>query len=341
MFTVCAGVSLTKCLTHPIAELADAADTMAQGDMDADIADTSQDELGELAASTRNLGDQGKAVVKDISYLLGEIAKGNLQAESRAEHSDTGEYRAILSAMQSIGRHLSSALSEINVASGQVSAGADQVAAAAQSLSQGTAENAARANTISQDTGAEVMKGNQCMQELMRAMNEITETSNEINKVIQAIEDIAFQTNLLALNAAVEAAHAGSAGKGFAVVADEVHNLAGKSAEATKNTTELIQNAIAAAEKGRGIAEETASALETVVHKAGTSLDKIQMITEASKQQANAAGQVTAGIVQISSVVQTNSATAQESTAASEEISSQAQTLRNLVASFRLRESSR
>lgn len=361
-FTVLIGIYLTKCLTRPVFELAYAAKVMAQGSMDAEITYAAQDELGELAECMRDLEDKVKVVIQDISHLLGEMASGNFQEESKAESSYIGEYREILSAMKNIGRRLSSTLSEINIASGQVSVGADQVSSAAQSLSRGTAEqassveqlsatiadiarnikenadNAVQASTIAQNVGSDVVESNKYMQELMQAMNEITDTSNEINKIIKTIEDIAFQTNILALNAAVEAARAGSAGKGFAVVADEVRNLAGKSAEAAKNTTMLIENAISAIEKGQGIAVEAASSLEIVVQKAGSIIDKIQLIAKASERQADAAEQVTTGIEQISSVVQTNSATAQESAAASEELSSQAQMLKNLVGSFRLRE---
>ena len=177
------------------------------------------------------------------------------------------------------------------------------------------------------------------MDELMKAMNVIDNKSKEISKVIKTIEDIAFQTNILALNAAVEAARAGSAGKGFAVVADEVRNLATKSQEASKSTGALIEETVKAVADGTRLSGETDQALREVVTSAQKVLDAVTLISTATEEETNSLAQVTTGIDQISSVVQTNSATAEQSAAASEELSGQANLLKEMVSRFTLSQS--
>ena len=189
----------------------------------------------------------------------------------------------------------------------------------------------------SRTTSEQAQVCNVQMEEMMAAMAEITEKSNQISNIVKTIEDIAFQTNILALNAAVEAARAGAAGKGFAVVADEVRNLANKSAEASKDTSVLIVGTVEAVEKGTQILTETAKSLVSVVGDSREAAGLAEDIAKAAAEQALAVNQISENIESISTVVTVTSSTAEESAAASEELSSQASMLSGLIDGFKLR----
>lgn len=365
LISILLGLKVTKGITVPLSEVEHAAHELSKGNLKTEITYHSRDEVGAVANGVRETTTAMRIIIGDINYLLGEMAAGNFDVYSKAAENYVGEFSGILSALRHINSSLSDTLSQINLASEQVASGSDQVASGAQALSQGSteqassveelaatineisnqvrnnAESAQQASQLAGNVGNEMEVSNKKMQDMIRAMGNISDSSSEIGKIIKTIEDIAFQTNILALNAAVEAARAGAAGKGFAVVADEVRNLASKSAEASKNTSTLIETSLKAVEGGTHIADETANALLAAVDGVKQVTKTINQISEASNEQAQSIVQVTQGIDQISSVVQTNSATAEESAAASEELSGQAQVLKNLVGRFHLKDEDR
>lgn len=336
---------------------------LVEGDLDTPMPQIkNRDETGVLARSTASLVEGLNIVIRDIDFLLNEMANQNLNV--RTEHEDVyvGSFRNILLSMRHMKEELSKAMTQVNHSSQEVAMASDHLSASAQSLSQGTTQQAssvqelaARVSEIAEqakktaggaldvrgkthEAGREVSLCNQKMQNLVEAMDKIQTSSDEIEKILKTIDDIAFQTNILALNAAVEAARAGSAGKGFAVVAEEVRNLAGKSAKAAKNTSELIGNSTEAVHIGTEIAQNTADVLIGVVNSIQTVVEAIDQIAAVSDEQSNAVEQVSEGINQISIVVQSNSANAQESAAASEELSAEAACLKQLVDQFTLAE---
>ncbi len=352
-------ILLAKSISVPLRAVAHASEQLLHGDLNINISCSNQDEIGETVTSFSEAAGILRSYISEISHNLGEMAKGNFDVKAELEYR--GEFQAIKDSIDEISNALSSTMSQINQASDQVSSGAEQVSSGAQALSQGateqassveelaatineisrhiqgTADSAKEAKEENEQANESIKLCNEQMEKLAVAMDDISNKSNEINKIIKTIEDIAFQTNILALNAAVEAARAGAAGKGFAVVADEVRNLAGKSAEAAKNTTTLIEETVNAVAEGSRLSAETKESLKDVVEKASKVLDAVVSISHASEEQAQSVTQVTVGIDQISSVVQTNSATAEESAAASEELSGQAQVLKQLMGKFKIK----
>ena len=219
----------------------------------------------------------------------------------------------------------------------------EQLSASIAEIAEKTEENANLAEQAAKLAGTIMQnaeKGSTQMEEMTIAVGAINQASQQISKVIKVIDDIAFQTNILALNAAVEAARAGQHGKGFAVVAEEVRNLAAKSAEAAKDTGELIANSIEKAEQGERITQETAASLGEIVTGIDQSNKLISDIAQASKSQSIGLGQINHGIEQVTQVVQQTSATAQESAAAAYELKDQSDALEGLIDRFQLTENS-
>ena len=361
VFSVLLAYFVTKSIVRPVIEMENAILQLSNGILETEIAYNSKDEIGDMAEHLRTSMHTLATYVHDIDDCLATMASGDFNIAASVPF--VGDFKHIEESFMEFSTKMSSVLEQINEASNEVATGSDHVSRGAQALSQGASEQASsiqilsgtitemtdqinknaklaeEANTLSQHAGQGVVSSNQKMKEMILAMEDISSKSKEIGKIIKTIDDIAFQTNILALNAAVEAARAGESGKGFAVVADEVRNLAGKSAEAAKVTTSLIEGTVKAVENGSRIADATAHSLIEIVDDSEKATAMMLEVSNASESQAAGAQQIMEGAAQISSVIQTNSSTAEESAASSEELNGQAQLLKDLVSNFKLRRS--
>ncbi len=343
----------------PIRAASATLDQLSQGNLNINMDGNFKGQHGKIKNDMNRTIRFLKQYVDEITTTLEKIGQGDLSQEITNHY--LGDFVAIKDAINDITSRLSTVMSEINEAAGQVESGSRQISDGGQQLSQGTTEqasslqelsasieevasetkrNAVNANEAS-DRVIEVrnnaQSGNDQMKKMVSSMADINESSHNISKIIKVIDDIAFQTNILALNAAVEAARAGQHGKGFAVVAEEVRTLAARSAEAAKDTTVLIEGSISKVDAGTKIADETAEGLSEILNQIEKVTELIGSIAQASNDQASEIAQINTGLDQVSQVVQTNSATAEESAAASEELSSQAEMLKEMVGAFKLK----
>lgn len=351
---------VTKKILNPVRDLERDTHKVAEGDLSTIISYHSASELGALADSMRLTIGNLKHYIDEIKYQLDEISNGNLVFAPRTEF--VGDFVAISDALRHIVESLNQTICGINRSSTSVAMNTEQLSFSIQSLADAsteeaqsmdslsstvnsvsdqvkkTAENAAHADELVCRVSGQIEECGSKMQDMVKAMREISQKSEDIGKITKAIEDISFQTNILALNAAVEAARAGIHGKGFAVVADEVRALANKSDESVKSTAELVQGSIDAVRNGEQIVNETAELLREVIEMAQEVTSAVAQITDATATQNDEIGVIMQGIGQVAGVVQQNSATTEESAAASKELSNQADVLKRLVEQFHLKD---
>lgn len=347
-------------IVRPIARVEDAAVQMAAGNFNIGIPVYSRDEIGRLADSMKKLCKNTNSVIADLGQILAEMERGNLAAKSKDADIYTGDYLKLIQSIRNFREKIIATLTDINAVSDRVSSGSVQVSASSQDVSQGTTEQAASVEELmstiaevtgkihdnsksaedamnkTQAAGEEMQRANEKIHELVVAMGEVKECSDQISEIIKTIESIAFQTNILALNAAIEASRAGVMGKGFAVVAGEVRELAVKSTEAANSTQLLIENTIHSVERGNRLVNEVASAMNMVSEASRDVLVCNTDICDSSSDIASSIELINNGVGQISNVVQANVGIARQSAVSSEELSRQADALKQLVGEFEL-----
>lgn len=353
--------ALTENILEPLEQLETVADAISHGNLEIDVTYESEDELGSLAQSFRRTSSTLKDVIGDINQLLTEFAKGNLDAKSNNIEIYSGDFNEILNKLKEVETGLSQTIYNVKESSDQVSAGADQLAESAQGLAEGATDQAAALeeltasvnevashvaeNTESTDRVHDQAKevaikadhGTAKMKELIESMKHISDTTNDIQTVIEKIESIASQTNLLSLNASIEAARAGEAGRGFAVVAEQIKELAEESASSAEETRVMLTNSLNQVEIGSSVADETSQFMAEMIEQLDAVVMEVAKIRQVSDRQAESVKQISQAIEQVNGVVQENSATSEQVSATSQELSASAEGLDEMISGFKIR----
>ncbi len=354
------GDRISKGISEPVKEIEKASRQLAEGNLNVEISYQGADELGSLAESMRAACTFMQNVIADTDYVMKEMAEGNFAVHTSNEEVYAGDFRSILGSMQQLGVKLSDAMGEIHEYSNRVALGAQHLAEGAQSLAEGAMEqtnavtdlktmiddittSSKKAVDITEQSYGQALQfqtiaetGRSEMTELLKAMEAISETSGQIEKIITEIEDIADQTNLLSLNASIEAARAGESGRGFAVVADQIGRLAAESAQSAVHTRQLIQNTMTEINNGNEITQRTSETLVQVVDGINLLAEQVKNVNAGVAEQASFITNIESGVGRIAEVIEQNAASAEESTATSEELSAQADNLEALVDKFKV-----
>ena len=354
------GKKVLETILVPLREVEAVAQELTDGNLHSTLEYHSDDEIGRLAHSMRKSIRILGSYVDDIGRAMKMFADGNFDVQPEVEWK--GDFVGILNSFMMFEKSMAEVIKGIQHVSDEVSSAAEQVAASSNDLADGATNQAAvveeltatvegvseqveknskTAKEISgrvDELGNAILESNGKMKDMVDSMNEINGASKEIDKIIATINEIAAQTNLLALNASIEAARAGEAGKGFAVVANQVNVLADQSAQAAKESATLIETSVKAVEKGMVIAGQTASQLQEVAENSQIITKEVTNIAETLETQTTEIQQINDGIEQINDVVQTNSATSEECAAAGQEMSSEAENLREMIQKFKVAE---
>lgn len=349
---------VVETILEPLHAIEDVAKELAAGNLHSTLEYRSDDEIGRLAHSMRKSIRILGTYVDDIDRAMRLFAEGNFDVQPEVEWK--GDFISILNSFMLFEKSIADTIKGIQNVSNEVSSAAEQVASSSNDLADGATNQAAvveeltatvagvseqveknsqSAKQISgkvDELGNAILESNGNMRDMVDSMNEINGASKEIDKIIATINEIASQTNLLALNASIEAARAGEAGKGFAVVANQVNVLADQSAQAAKESASLIETSVKAVEKGMVIAGQTATQLQEVAESSRIITEEVTSIAETLGTQTTEIRQINDGIEQINDVVQTNSATSEECAAASQQMSSEAENLREMIRKFKV-----